>query len=186
MRFLVALLACLIAAPAAWGFVDVVRPDVAFSATATAESGQAMLRETVYYSPGRLRIERGTGFAVTILDLDNWSQCLLMPDHTYLVLPMDDTLYQRYFPTVRAPGETARKTVARRGGKPMKYPFGAYGGTNPEGFYWLDDNNIMVRREYADGLFGHSSRHIEYLTNIVVADQPATLFAIPPGYRRAP
>jgi hypothetical protein len=43
----------------------------------------------------------------------------------------------------------------------------------------------MIRRQYEDGVFGHNMRHLDYLTHLSFAKQPAALFSIPVGYRRA-
>jgi hypothetical protein len=40
----------------------------------------------------------------------------------------------------------------------------------------------MVRRAYEDGVFGHTVRHLEFLTHIAFEKQPDSLFSIPPGY----
>jgi hypothetical protein len=51
--------------------------------------------------------------------------------------------------------------------------------------FWLTKTGIMVRRVYDDGVFGENVHHVEYLTNISVSPQPASLFSIPPGYTLA-
>src|SRR3954471_17792471 len=88
-------LGLLFASPA-WAYDDLVLPKVDFSATAVHESGAYATRETIHYADGKLRIDRGNGFSSTILDLTTQTQCLLMANHTYLVMPMDDELFRRY------------------------------------------------------------------------------------------
>lgn len=178
-------LGLLFAAPA-WAYDDLLLPKVDFSATAVHESGARATRETVYYADGKLRIDRGKGFSSTILDLTTQTQCLLMVNHTYLVTPMDDELFRRYVArTVDMSG--ARKIgVARiEGLETTKYEFGDDGALNAAGSYWLTSTGVMVRREYNDGVFGHDVHHVEFLTHITFAKQPASLFEIPAGYRPA-
>jgi hypothetical protein len=185
MRFLPAFLLWLAAVPA-WSQNDLVLPKIDFSATAVQEVGAFMTRETIRYTQGKLRIERGQGFSTTILDLNTQTECVLMVNHTYLVLPMNDGLYKRYVArAVAVTGARKRGTERVDGLATTKYAFGDYGGTNPEGFYWLADNGIMVRREYVDGLFGQNEHHREFLTGITLQKQPAALFVIPAGYKPA-
>jgi hypothetical protein len=178
-------LGLLFAAPA-WAYDDLILPKVDFSATAVHESGAFATRETIYYADGKLRIDRGKGFSSTILDLTTQTQCLLMVNHTYLVMPMDDELFRRYIArTVDMSG--ARKIGAARieGLETTKYEFGDDGALDAAGYYWLTPSGIMVRREYNDGVFGHDVHHLEFLTHISFAKQPASLFEIPVGYRPA-
>jgi hypothetical protein len=63
-----------------------------------------------------------------------------------------------------------------------KYRFGDDGALEAAGSYWLTNSGVMVRREYDDGIHGQNRHHVEYLANISVGEQPASLFAIPPGY----
>ena len=162
---------------------DLILPKVEFSATAIHDVGAVQTKETVHYANGKLRIDRDNGFSSTILDLTTQTQCLLMVNHTYLVLPMDDELFRRYFArSVDMSG--ARKVGVQRieGLETTKYAFGEDGALDAAGSYWLTGSGIMVRREYQDGVFGQNTHHLEYLTGIAIAKQPAELFAIPPGY----
>ena len=182
MRIVLVLLTLLFCMPAL-AYDDLVLPKVGFSATATHDSGAIQIKETIYYADGKLRIERGKGFSSTILDLTTQTQCLLMVNHTYLVLPMDNELFRRY---IARPVEMtgARKIGAQRieGMDTTKYAFGEDGALEAAGSYWLSTTGIMVRRQYENGVFGHNVHHLDYLTHITVAQQPASLFLIPPGY----
>jgi hypothetical protein len=176
----------LLLANPAWSYDDLVLPTVDFSATDVQESGSFLRKETIHYTPGKLRIDRGDGFASTILDLTTQTECVLMVNHTYLVLPMDDELYRRFI------AHTADMSGARKIGADQfegltttKYAFGNDGALRAAGYYWLTDTGIMVRRDYEDGVFGQNIRHREYLTNIKLETQSAALFTIPAGYTRA-
>src|SRR3954447_4546381 len=165
---------------------DLVLPRVDFSATAVHESGAFRSVETIHYTPGKLRIDRGRGFSSTILDLQTGTECLLMVNHTYLVLPMDDELFRRFI--ARAPAMSgAAKTGRTRieGMEVTKYAFGDDGALEAAGTYWLTDSGIMVRREYDEGVYGQNRRHLEYLKDIKGEKQPADLFVVPAGYRKA-
>jgi hypothetical protein len=186
MRCVLAVLALLIAAPA-WGDEgDLVLPKVEFAATDVQQTGAFLRRETIHYAHGRLRIDRGEGFATTILDLTTQTDCELMVNHTYLVLPMDDELYRRFVPHTVAMSASRKIGAGRMEGLPVtKYAFGDDGALRAAGFYWLTDSGIMLRREYDDGVFGRNVHHVEYLTHLVFAKQPASLFEIPAGYTPA-
>jgi len=185
MRYLLAFLAMLAAVPAS-GNDDLVLPTVDFSASAVHEAGAFKSSQTIHYTLGILRIDRGNGFSSTILDLDTQTQYLLMVNHTYLVLPMDDELFRRFIArTVIVSG--SHKVGAQRiaGMATTKYAFGDDGALNAAGFYWLSNAGIMVRREYDNGVFGQKVHHLEYLSNITLKKQPVELFKIPAGYKRA-
>ena len=160
-----------------------VLPTVDFAAIAVQEAGSLQTRETIHYADGKLRIDRANGVSSTILDFTTQTQCLLMANHTYLVLPMDDAVFRRFI--ARSPDVTgARKTGSQwlYGLTTTKYAFGDDGALNAAGSYWLTDSGIMVRREYEDGVLGQNVHHLEYLSDITLMKQPAALFVIPPGY----
>jgi hypothetical protein len=178
------LLACF--GQAAWAGGDLVLPTTDFSATAVHETGAFQSKEVVHYAAGKLRIDRPNGFSTTILDLTTQTQCLLMANHTYLILPMDNELFRRFI--ARSPDMSgARKVGTERidGLETTKYSFGDDGALNAAGFYWLTSSGVMVRREYQEGVFGQSRHHLEYLSNISFKQQPDSLFAIPAGYTKA-
>jgi hypothetical protein len=165
---------------------DLVLPTVEFSAVAIHEAGAFRTQETIHYADAKLRIERGNGFSTTILDLATQTQYLLMVNHTYLITPMDDELFRRY---IARPADItgARKVGSQRieGLETLKYAFGGDGALDAAGTYWLTSTGVMVRREYEDGVFGHNTHHLEFLTHITFKKQPASLFVIPAGYRAA-
>jgi hypothetical protein len=164
---------------------DLVLPQVDFSATAVHESGAFRSVETIHYTPGKLRIDRGRGFSSTILDLKTETQCLLMVNHTYLLLPMDDELFRRYFARTTAMSGGVKKGRTHVEGMAVtKYAFGDDGALEAAGTYWLTASGIMVRREYNDGVYGEDRHHLEYLKDIKVEKQPADLFLVPAGYRK--
>ncbi|HXT82151.1 MAG TPA: hypothetical protein VN702_21495 [Acetobacteraceae bacterium] len=185
MRYVLALLIFLIAAPA-WGDNDLVLPTVEFSATAVHQSGAYQTKDTIYYAGGKLRIERGHGFTTTILDLTTRTQCILMVNHTYLILPMDDELFRRFIAqTVDTTGATKVGTAVLDGMQTTKYAFGDAGELKAAGYYWLTKTGIMIRRDYDDGVYGQDVHHKEFLTNIKIGKQPLQLFGIPAGYTKA-
>jgi hypothetical protein len=189
MRLLALFLILFAAAAPAWAQVDAVLPKVSFSATAVEESGAVRVRRTIHYADGRLRIDGpigGTsGFATTILDLNTGTKCVLMANHTFLVLPLDNELFRRFFaPVMAASGE-------KLGRQPMsgidttKYHFEGDGALDAGGFYWLSDTGIMLRRAYEDGVYGEARQHLEFLTDVKVGAQDEHLFQVPAGYRLA-
>lgn len=184
IRYMLVLLAMLIG-PCAFGQDDLLLPSVDFSAISVHESGASQTRETLHYTPGKLRIERGEGFSTTILDLTTQTQYLLMVNHTYVVLPMDNELFRRY---IARPANMsgARKVGTERieGLETTKYAFGDDGALEAAGSYWLTKTGLMVRRDYEDGIFGQNTHHLEFLTHITFEKQPASLFSIPAGYKR--
>ena len=170
----------------AFGYDDLVLPSVEFTAIAVHEAGATRTSETIHYANGKLRIDRGNGFSSTILDLTTQTECLLMANHTYLVMPMDDELFRRYFArTADISGARKKGTQRIEGLETTKYAFGDDGELDAAGFYWLTRTGVMVRREYDDGLFGHSLHHLEFMTHIAFDKQPAALFAIPAGFTPA-
>jgi hypothetical protein len=184
MRMLLILLVLLIAAPA-WAADDLVLPKVDFAATDVQQSGAFLRRETIRYHDGKLRIERGDGFATTILDFATRTDVELMANHTYVVLPMDDELYRRFIPHTVSMSATRRLGPDRVDGiAATKYMFGEDGALRAAGHYWLTGTGIMVRREYVDGVFGTNIHHVEYLTHLTYQKQDPALFRIPAGYRR--
>jgi hypothetical protein len=185
MRYVLAFLAMLVCAPA-WAYDDLVLPTVAFSATAVHDAGAVETKETVHYADGKLRIDRGNGFSSTILDLTTQTQCLLMVNHTYIVLPMDAELFRRFIArTVEMSGAKKIGTETIEGVETTKYTFGDDGALEAAGTYWLTKTGVMVRREYEDGVFGKNVHHLEFLTHISFEKQPAALFSIPAGYKPA-
>lgn len=185
MRIMLAFLTMLIC-PYAWAEGDLVLPTIDFSATAIYELGAFKTKETLHYTLGKLRIERGEGFSTTILDLKTQTQCLLMVNHSYLVLPMDDEIYRRYIArTVAASGARKIRTERIDGLETTKYAFGDDGALDAAGAYWLTSTGVMVKREYEDGIFGRNVHHLEYLTHITFEKQSPSLFSIPAGYTRA-
>lgn len=163
-----------------------VRPKTDFSAIAVQESGAYRATQTIHYGAGKLRIDGGNGFSTTILDLTTQTQCLLMVNHTYLVLPMDDQLYRRFI--ARDPDTTGARKVGKdmqQGLQTTKYAFGDDGPLDAAGFYWLTADDIMVRREYDDGVFGRNAHHVDVLTDMKLEPQAPTLFEIPAGYTLA-
>jgi hypothetical protein len=169
----------------AWAY-DFVLPKTEYAATAVHEAGAVRTQETIHYADGRLRIDRGNGFSSTILDFTTQTQYLLMVNHTYLITPMDDELFRRFI--ARTPATTgARRTGTQtiEGLETTKYAFGADGALDAAGTYWLTASGVMVRREYQDGVFGHNTHHLEFLTHITFGKQPAALFSIPAGYKLA-
>src|ERR1700712_1148739 len=88
-RCLALALSVLLWAPAWAAHDDMVLPKVDYTATAIHEVGAVRTEETIHYTDGKLRIDRGNGFSSTILDLKTQTQCLLMVNRTYLLMPMD-------------------------------------------------------------------------------------------------
>lgn len=185
MRYVLFILIMLVSVPA-WGLDGVILPSVEFSATAVNETGTVEIKEKIHYADGRLRIDRGNGFSSTILDLTTESECLLMVNHTYLILPMDDELFRRFFARSVDTSDAQKVGTERiEGLETTKYAFGDDGALNAAGTYWLTKTGVMVRREYEDGVFGANVHHLEFLTNITFEKQPASLFSIPAGYTLA-
>ncbi|HVY18179.1 MAG TPA: hypothetical protein VHB27_23370 [Rhodopila sp.] len=164
---------------------NAVLPRVAFSATAVQQTGPMLVRQHIHYADGRLRIDGANGFVTTILDLHTGTECLLMANHTYLVLPMDNELFRQFFaPPMAATGaDLGRQPMA--GVETTKYHFEGEGALDAGGFYWLTNTGIMVRRDYEDGVYGESRRHLDYLSDLSVGPQDSRLFQIPAGYRLA-
>lgn len=185
MRYVLLILIILSAGPA-WGSNDLVLPSVDFAATATHDVGAVETRETIHYTHGKLRIDRANGFSSTILDLTTQTQCLLMVNHTYLILPMDNELFRRYI--ARSPDLSGAHKMGRErieGLETTKYAFGDDGALDAAGSYWLTDTGVMVRREYDDGVYGKNIHHLEVLTYITFEKQASQLFTIPAGYKPA-
>jgi hypothetical protein len=189
MRRLLVYLCILLSVPVfspAYAYDDLVLPSVDFAATAVHEAGPIKTTEAIYYANGKLRIDRGKGFSSTILDLRTQTECLLMVNHTYLVMPMDDELFRRYIArNVNASGSRKLGTERIEGLKTTKYAFGNDGELAAAGSYWLTSTGIMVRREYNDGVFGKDTHHLQFMTHITLGKQPAELFEIPAGYKPA-
>jgi len=185
MRYVLVILGLLVCGQAR-AYDDLVLPKVEFAATAIHQAGAFQSKDRIHYADGKLRIDHGNGFSVTILDFTTQTQCLLMVNHTYLILPMDDELYRRYVART-ADMSGARKIGTERmaGLDTTKYAFGDDGQLDAAGTYWLTGTGIMVRRAYDEGVFGRNVHHVEYLTDVVIEKQPAALFLIPAGYTRA-
>jgi hypothetical protein len=183
MRYLLAFLAMLVCFPA-WAYDDLVLPTVEFSAVAVHQAGALLTRDTIHYANGKLRIDRGNGFSSTILDLTTQTECLLMVNHTYLVLPMDGELFRRYIARSVDMSDAKKVAVERiEGLETTKYAFGDDGALDAAGTYWLTQTGVMVRREYEDGVFGKNVHHLEFLTHLTFEKQDPALFLVPAGYR---
>lgn len=187
MRFLSCfwVIAGLLAAGPARAQLTAVLPQVSFSATAIADTGPMRVRQTIHYANGRLRIDGVNGFATTILDLNTGTECLLMANHTYLVLPLDNELFRRFFAPPMAATDAKLGHQAIEGVATTKYRFEEAGALKAGGFYWIADNGIMLRRAYEDGVYGEAVRHVDYLTDLKIGAQNRALFQIPAGYRLA-
>ena len=185
MRFVLVIL-LLMAAGSGAAAQGAVLPSVPFSATAVQEQGAVRVVETIHYADGRLRIDGANGFAATILDLNTQTECLLMVNHTYLVLPMDNHRFRTYF--AQSVAETDARKLGREqiaGMATTKYGYARDGAVDEGGTYWLTDSGIMVRHAYEDGAFGETRRHLDYLENLKVGPQDESLFRTPAGYRPA-
>lgn len=158
-----------------------VLPTVSFSAVAVRQVGAMEVKQRIHYSDGRLRIDGADGFATTILDLRTESQLLLMANHTYIVLPLDDELYRRFFPFRYA---KRLKPDAVAGRTATKYVFDHDGALDAGGYYWLTPDGIMLRCTYVTGVYGMEHRHSDSLTDVKIGSVPASLFTVPPGYRQ--
>ena len=146
MRYVFVFLSMMICVPA-FAQDDLVLPTVDFAATAVHQSGSVQTKEQIHYAQGKLRIDRAGGFSSTILDLNTQSEFLLMANHTYLVLPMDDELFRRYI--VQNPDLSAAHKVGRErveGLETTKYAFGEDGALDAAGSYWLTNTGVMVKR----------------------------------------
>ena len=169
----------------AMAFDDLELPTVQFDAIAVQQAGKFQTKDHIYYTPGKLRIERGEGFATIILDLATQTQYALMANHTYLVTPMDDEYFRRFIARSASYRGTRRLGTDRVAGvKATKYAFGDAGALEAAGTYWLSNDGIMVQRDYNAGVFGTDQHHREYLTDLRIEPQPAKLFAIPSDYKR--
>ena len=185
MRYVFVFLTMFVWTPAR-AYDDLVLPTVDFSATAVHEVGAIETRETIHYADGKLRIDRGNGFSSTILDLTTQTQCLLMANRTYLILPMDDELFRRYI--AREVDMSGAKKVGKErieGLQTTKFAFGDDGALKAAGSYWLTNTGVMIRRDYEDGVFGQNIHHLEFLTHIIFDKQPAALFSIPRDFKLA-
>src|SRR4051794_16100280 len=166
---------------AAQAQLERVLPTTSFTATSVQQMGAAELRQTISYADGRLRIDGGDGFVTTIMDLQTESEVLLMANHTYLVLPLDDELYRRFFP-FRYARKLKQEQVS--GVSATRYVFDQDGGLEAGGYFWLTGNGIMVRCSYEEGVYGANVHHLDFLMELKVGPVPASLFAIPAGYRQ--
>jgi hypothetical protein len=181
MRAVLFLAILLIAAPAK-AQLERVLPSVPFTATAVQQIGAGQVRQTIHYADGRLRIDGADGFATTILDMETETEILLMANHTYLVRPLDDELYRRFFPFRYA---KKMKPDQVQGVAATKYVFDQDGGLAAGGFYWLTSTGIMVQCAYEDGVYCAAVRHLNFLTDLKVGPVPDELFKVPAGYRLA-
>jgi len=175
------ILMILLAGRGAQAQLERVLPSVDFTATSVRRMGAAELRQTVHYADGKLRIDGENGFATTILDLQSQSEILLMANQTYLVLPLNDELYRRFFPFRYA---TKLRQEPVDGVTATKYVFDQDGRLGAGGYYWLIGGGIMVRCAYEDGMYGVNVRHLHFLEDLKVGPLPPSLFAIPSGYRQ--
>lgn len=184
MRYIIGLLVAVCCVTRALAYDDLVQPSVAFSATAVHEAGAFRETQTIHYAAGKLRIDRGNGLSSTILDLRTQTQYVLMANHTYLVLPMDDELFRRFI--ARATDMSGAEKVGKErieGMETTKYEFGEDGALKAAGYYWLTNTGIMMRRVWDDGVLGHNVSHREFLTRLSLEKQPDELFMIPASYR---
>lgn len=185
MRALLAVLTMLIGTPA-FAYEGAILPKVGFSAEAVHVSGGFESREILHYNDGKLRIDRASGFSTTILDMQTGSQCVLMANHTYLVLPMDDELFRRYF--AQDPDMTGARQLGTEpvdGIEATKFAFGDSGALEAAGRYWVTRNGILLRRDYDEGVKGTNIHHVEFLRDLKIGPQPESLFVVPPGYHVA-
>ena len=184
MRYVMGLLVAFCCVTRAWAYDDLVKPRVAFSATAVHEAGAFRERQTIHYAAGRLRIDGANGLSSTILDLTTQTQYVLMANHTYLVLPMDDELFRRFIARTAAISGAEKVGKERiEGVETTKYEFGEDGALAAAGYYWLTDTGIMMRRVWDDGVLGQNVSHREFLTGVSFEKQPDDLFTIPATYR---
>ncbi len=184
MRYVMGLLIALCCVTRALAYDDLVQPRVAFSATAVHEAGAFRETQTIHYAAGKLRIDRANGLSSTILDLTTQTQYVLMANHTYLVLPMDDELFRRFF--ARTTNMSGAEKVGKErieGLETTKYEFGEDGALKAAGYYWLTNTGIMMRRVWDDGVLGQNVSHREFLTGVSLEKQPDDLFMIPASYR---
>ena len=150
----------------AFGYDDLVLPSVEFTATAVHEAGVMKAWETLHYANGKLRIDRGSGFSSTILDLKTQTECLLMVNQINLVMPMDDG-YSAATSLGLSTSAVREKwgRNASRVWRPRNMPSATMASWMPPDLL-VDANRSNGAARYYDGLFGHNQHHLEFMTHI--------------------
>ncbi|MFB3916224.1 MAG: DUF4412 domain-containing protein [Terriglobales bacterium] len=143
----------------------------------------------MYFGGTKMRMDttQGGHSSIMIVDLPRKMAAVLMPEQR-MYMEMDYAAYSRQMPDVRAydpahpcnlePGVTCRKIGTEMVNGRMCDKWAFTGGSSGKRTVWIDQrNHLPIRTLTADGTL------IEF-TNVKEGPQPASLFQIPPGYRK--
>lgn len=161
-------------------------PQVEFSADSVTESGGAVLKEKVYYAPGRVRkeLEIGHGKQIEITRLDKKVAWLLMTEEK-LYLERALTQTDELTLTGTAFEQTAVGEELLDGIPTTKYQAVARqaDGAGLSGFLWTTKEGITLKMDLkTDGVGG--GQYKTELKNLKIGKQAASLFEIPSGYKK--
>lgn len=156
-----------------------------FSAEQTVRNGAQSTTGKIYFKADRWRIEMASpeGPKVAIHRLDKVVTWLLLPNQTYIEIPLRFDQIPRMAPTIE--GEVQRKRVGTEqvgGRKTDKYEVTVdVKGQKEIVYQWVaTDINIPMKTSSADG-----GRENAY-SYVNVGRQPDHLFELPAGYTKAP
>jgi len=156
-----------------------------FSAEQTVRSGQQSVTGKIYFKDDRWRVEMASpeGPKVAIHRLDKVTTWLLLPNQTYVELPLR---FDQIPPlAARIEGETGRKLAGKEqvGGRSTeKYEVTVdIKGRKTIMYQWVaTDSKVPMKTITADGNWESAYAYVKE------GPQPAHLFELPAGYTKAP
>lgn len=156
-----------------------------FSAEQTVRSGQQSVTGKIYFKADRWRVEMASpdGPKVAIHRLDKVTTWLLLPNQTYVEMPLPIDQLPQVAPKI--PGEVERTRVGTGlvgGRKTEKYRVTLdLNGRKQVLYQWVaPDIQFSMKMASADGSWERSYNHV------ILGQQPAHLFELPAGYTKAP
>jgi len=156
-----------------------------FSAEQTVRNGAQSTTGKIYFKADRWRIEMASpeGPKVAIHRLDKVVTWLLLPNQTYIEIPLRFDQIPRMAPTIE--GEVQRKRVGTEqvgGRKTDKYEVTVdVKGQKEIVYQWVaPDINFPMKTAGSNGKWESTYNYVK------IAPQKADLFELPAGYQKAP
>jgi hypothetical protein len=154
-----------------------------FSADQTTRIGKSTMTGKIYFQPDRWRVEMASaeGPKISINRLDRAVTWLLLPNRSYVELPLRIDQIPRVGPTIE--GEVARKHVGNEpvsGRKTEKYEVTVESDGKRQIIYqWVaPDIKFAMKTASADGQWE------SVYSSVAIGPQRADLFDLPAGYTK--
>jgi hypothetical protein len=163
-------------------------PKVEYSADRTIETTEGTVTGKVYSAKDKERSEMNMmGMQmVMILRMDRDLAWMLMPgQRMYQEVDLSSAKEQTQSGLPEDVTITAEGTETLAGMKTTKYRM-VTNDRSASGFLWVNDDGILLKMDMVAKEDGENTRVTVTLSNLKVGPQDASLFELPPGYKKLP